>query len=320
MIETAVGLWYNVIATHNSAHKKGPTMKLYAPGYYKNFKCIADKCDHSCCVGWEIDIDSDMLNKYKNLRCTYGDVIAESISDDITPHFKLTSDERCPHLDERGLCKIIINLGEDYLCDICREHPRFYNYTSVAEVGIGMSCTEAAKIILSSPNYTTSEFIGEVDGDEDILAYDGRAKRCEIYTVLSDSTRSYNKRLCEIYSDGYVDPREDEFWLDRISSLEYLDPAHKNLFMKYSKNARPSGCDEYLERFLAYLIYRHCTETFDEDDFTCRLSFCLFCERLLASLIFADSATTLDEIATLARIISEEIEYSDDNTENLMYW
>lgn len=43
-------------------------MKLYAPEYYKNFKCIADKCEHSCCIGWEIDIDEETLKKYENLE------------------------------------------------------------------------------------------------------------------------------------------------------------------------------------------------------------------------------------------------------------
>ena len=41
--------------------------KLYAPSYYKNFTCIADKCKHSCCVGWEIAIDKTTLNKYEAL-------------------------------------------------------------------------------------------------------------------------------------------------------------------------------------------------------------------------------------------------------------
>ena len=44
-------------------------MKLYAPTYYKNFKCIADACEHSCCIGWEIDIDPEALEKYEN--CNY---------------------------------------------------------------------------------------------------------------------------------------------------------------------------------------------------------------------------------------------------------
>ena len=89
--------------------------------------------------------------------------------------------------------------------------------------------------------------------------------------------------------------------------------------MGYSSALRPSGKDEYLERFLAYFIYRHCTESVDEDDFRTRLAFCLFCERLFASLICATSAADLCDIASLAGIISEEIEYSDDNTFDLMY-
>ena len=27
------------------------------PDYYKEFQCIADQCEHSCCIGWEIDVD-----------------------------------------------------------------------------------------------------------------------------------------------------------------------------------------------------------------------------------------------------------------------
>ena len=84
--------------------------------------------------------------------------------------------------------------------------------------------------------------------------------------------------------------------------------------MKYSADCVSDGNDEYRERFLAYFIYRHVTEAIDLNDFRLRLSFCLFCERLFASLIVSEKAKSLDESAILARIISEEIEYSDDNT------
>ena len=40
-------------------------MKLFAPQYYKKFKCIADKCRHSCCIDWEIGIDPDTMKKYE---------------------------------------------------------------------------------------------------------------------------------------------------------------------------------------------------------------------------------------------------------------
>ena len=294
-------------------------MKLYAPRYYKTFKCIADQCEHCCCIGWEIDIDKKTLEKYQKLKSGYGPIIMDSISMEDTPHFQLGDCDRCPHLDEHGLCKIILNLGEDYLCDICREHPRFYNYTDVAEVGIGMSCTEAAKLILDSPDYAVLDEIGNVDTLADDVEFDGRAERSEIYALLQDATSGYATRLERIYRKYAIDAGEESRWLKILASLEYLDTNHQKLFMKYSSNLRPMGKDEYLERFLAYLVYRHCTEAFDAEDFADRLAFCLFCERLLASLICAERAETLEEVAVLASMISEEIEYSDDNTDALMY-
>lgn len=294
-------------------------MKLYAPKYYKSFKCISDKCEHSCCIGWEIGVDIDTLEKYECLSGGFGDVVKQSISYNGEPHFKLCADDRCPHLNKQGLCEIILNLGEEYLCGICREHPRFYNYTDVAEVGLGMSCPEAARIILSSTDYKSMEEIGEVVSNDGEIEFNGRIMRDKLYTTLSDSSLCYNDRLAKIYSDYEISLGDDEAWLKKLFNLEYLDEGHRNLFMKYSSLSRPVGVDQYLERLLAYLIYRHATETIDTEDFILRLSFCLFCERLVASLIVSEGASSLREIAKLASIISEELEYSEENTEALTF-
>ena len=294
-------------------------MKLYAPEYYKNFTCIADKCEHSCCIGWEIDIDGETFERYKKLGGGYGDRIIDSISLDGTPHFALCEHDRCPHLDERGLCKIILNVGEDYLCGICSEHPRFYNYTDVAEVGLGMSCREAARVVLSSPNYDVMEEIGEVDVDEDGISFDGRNERAKIYAILRDRELDYEAKLGAVCRQYEIDLLDDGVWVEIIGSLDYLDESHRELFLTYSSEKRARGREAYLERALAYFVFRHCTEAFDIDDFRARLAFCLFCERLLSSLIVAQGAQALDEIAILASIVSEEIEYSEDNTEKLTY-
>ena len=291
-------------------------MKLYAPKYYKSFQCIADKCEHSCCIGWEIDVDSETLKRYECLDGGYGDVIKGSISYDGNPHFKLYADDRCPHLNKQGLCEIILHFGEECLCDICREHPRFYNYTDVAEVGLGMSCPEAARIILESPDYTSMEEVGEVSAD-DFIEFNGRIMREKVYATLGESSLCYSERLARIYGDYGISLGKDEMWLEKLSVIEYLDERHKDLFSNYSSALRPEGVDQYLERFLAYLIYRHCTEAYDAEDFVLRLSFCLFCERLAASLIVSEGASSLREIAELTSIISEELEYSEDNTEAL---
>lgn len=43
-------------------------MQYTIPDYYKEFTCIADKCEDTCCAGWKIVIDKKSLNKYKHVK------------------------------------------------------------------------------------------------------------------------------------------------------------------------------------------------------------------------------------------------------------
>ena len=36
-------------------------MLYVRPDFYDDFHCLAAACRHSCCVGWEIDVDEDSL-------------------------------------------------------------------------------------------------------------------------------------------------------------------------------------------------------------------------------------------------------------------
>lgn len=294
-------------------------MKLYAPKYYKDFVCIADKCKHSCCINWEIDVDENALKKYSDLKGEYKDAIKNSISLEPSPHFILQKNERCPHLNEKGLCNIILNCGEDYLCDICREHPRFYNYTQQGkEVGIGISCEEAARIVLSSDNYQQLVEIGTTEEETDVLEFDAVKARTELYNVLSDGSIPYTERLSIICKKYGTDPsiNGDERWKTLLSELEYLEKDHIDLFADYSSDkSTPDALEKYAERILAYFVFRHTSEAYNVEDFGVSLGFCMFCERLFVSACKTKKATELDEIIDIARIISEEIEYSEDNTD-----
>ena len=292
------------------------TVKLCAPAYYKNFKCIADRCVHSCCIGWEIDVDCHTAAKYASLTEGYGVEIAKSIEWSETPHFRLCENDRCPHLDERGLCRIITELGEDCLCHICREHPRFYNDTSYGrEVGLGMACEEAARLILSSDGYDSIEAIGEADREEEEIWFDAIPHRRRIFSLLSSREIPYSERLsaiCRAYGVSALDI-SDEVRRELFASLEYLDDGHRELFISAELDNNTSADMELsLERALAYFIYRHCTAAFDEEDFRAALGFSLLCERLICSL--AVGGTDLFEAA---RIVSEELEYSEENTERI---
>ena len=293
-------------------------MKLYAPAYYKKFKCIADKCEHSCCIGWEIDVDAATLDKYKLLDSGYGGEIKNSISEQGS--FKLCKGDRCPHLNEMGLCKIILSVGEDFLCDICREHPRFYNFTSVCEVGLGVSCREAARLVLSSDDFSIIEPIGEVDGTSDELDYDARIERARVFEMLNDKACSFHKILEKIRTEFDIPQAKETLFKQRLAEMEYLNEDHRALLSRYSQNNPASGFDEYSRRALAYFVYRHCTEAYDEEDFRIRLAFCLQMESLFASLLASENALNLQKSAEILSIISEEIEYSEENTELLTYF
>ena len=70
---------------------------------------------------------------------------------------------------------------------------------------------------------------------------------------------------------------------------------------------------ETRSRFLAYLVYRHTGAVTSEDELRRSLGFVLFTERLFASLI----DKRIEPYEELCRLISEEIEYSEDNTESI---
>lgn len=43
-------------------------MILRVPEYYDEFSCIASRCKDSCCAGWEIDIDEESYEYYRNVE------------------------------------------------------------------------------------------------------------------------------------------------------------------------------------------------------------------------------------------------------------
>ena len=112
------------------------------------------------------------------------------------------------------------------------------------------------------------------------------------------------------YFDVYVDDNEMH---QLLSSLEYMDEAHKELFLSNSSNNYPSEIDDKLTRALAYFVFRPCSEACDIEEFNSSLCFGVFCTKLIASL------SKDNDIYEMARIVSEEIEYSEDNSEKIKF-
>ena len=293
-------------------------MIVYYPIYYKQFKCIADKCKHSCCVGWEIGLDQATANKYSALDSDFGKEIRSHISSDGST-IRLCEDDRCPFLDGSGLCRIISSLGEGYISDICREHPRFYHRVGDRiEGGIGMSCEEAARIILSSDNF--AEFYSadrEVDAPEE-TDYDSLIHRSYIYSVLSDKELSYREKMDRIKAKYATNISYDkDYWNEIFLELEYLDQADagKIGIGKYDDRAE---MQDLFVRFFAYLVFRHVSVAESYDNMRARVAFCILLCYALENMT-ADREVDFAEAKECARVISEEIEYSEDNTASLIF-
>ena len=143
------------------------------------------------------------------------------------------------------------------------------------------------------------------------------ALECRVFDVIHSGTHDiFMADIVNVSCDD--DILDERGWRELFASLEYLDKSHKNDFEAFSLSPATDGKIEvYLERALAYFIYRHCTEAEDIDDFMSSLGLCLVLERLLASLCAKNGARTVDDIILPARIISEELEYSEENAEEI---
>ena len=293
-------------------------MKIFYPSYYKEFKCIADRCKHSCCIGWEIGVDKRTLSKYTKLPPVESAGVLSHIDDDGC--IMLSDGERCPFLCDSGLCRLISTYGEEYISHICREHPRFYHRVgNRVECGIGASCEEACRVILSSD----FESFYSLERDEAEIAeetdFETLPHRELIYAILLDSNLSYREKLAKIKEQYNIDNRvlSAESICEAFSGLEYLDSAHREIMAVGGSDNR-SELHPYFERFFAYLIFRHLTVAESYDGLRARLAFCLLLLSVLENAALQVVAN-IENLCEIARIISEEIEYSEDNTASLIF-
>ena len=179
--------------------------------YYNKFHCIAGACQHTCCQGWEIDVDEEKLPCYRAMAD-----IAPHIDETDTPHFRLTADERCPFLNRDKLCDMILHHGEDILCQTCRDHPRFRSFwTDRTEIGLGLVCEEAGRLILSQEQPMQLIVLSD-DGDTMPMPEDEIELGIGVHGESSGNriklprSRELARMVCDILLEDYPIARGEE--------------------------------------------------------------------------------------------------------------
>ena len=306
-------------------------MILRKPDFYDQFKCIASRCTDTCCVGWEIDIDEATQELYRKVTGAFGDRLRANIEDG---HFKLLPHDRCPFLDKDNLCEVFQNLGEDALCDICTEHPRFVEvYGDIMERGLGLCCEEAARLLLEGegPLTFTSE---ECDEPEDELDEDDIEVRNEVlymresfFKTLADSSISFGNKLYQVFgytSENIFEPFESaSAMLELLGKAESYGPDWDAAFARIkarveADDASPLSDQGFFTenescRLLTYLIYRHYAKCLFEGREQGKLKFALFFWNLARFFTRELAGNAPGDIKINAvKILSKQLEYCQE--------
>ena len=207
--------------------------------------------------------------------------------------------------------------GEDEIPEICREHPRFYNLTECGlEVGIGLSCEAAARLILLSDAHLP-EVISDLP-DEPRPTYPIEKRNSLIRSSLSPS--GIDEKLSSLASEYSLHESilSDSEIRDAVDSLEYLRGDSRDRICSFSPTRKASKNEErILSRALSYFVFRHVSGAADDSELRSGVLLAVFLTRLLELLILSgaeDEALAID----LARLVSEEIEYSPDNLDEII--
>ena len=310
-------------------------MKLTKPDYFDRFRCLAGCCPDSCCKEWEVQVDADSAAAYRALPGTLGDDLRRCLADKDGETYMTIADGRCPMWRQDGLCRIQAELGESALCKTCREFPRLtHDYGDFVELGLELSCPEAARLILNEPAVSVTEEIpgnGEAEYDEEAMSV-LKSTRAKALELLKKTERPIGHTLALLLLYGCQAQGEldgaDEAPFDADTALdtarELAQPGDAAEIISFFQSLEmltdtwanrlhspdPSGWDSRTLALARYLISRYWLQAVSDYDLYSRVKFMIIACLLLRQLG--------GDFETTAQLFSKEIENDADNMNALL--
>ena len=310
-------------------------MKLRYPSYYETFSCIAGDCPDSCCHEWEVQVDAAAAARYRAMEGPLGDALREHLYDEDGETYLRNVDDRCPMWRADGLCRIQAQEGHEALCTVCQQFPRLrHDYGDLLELGLELSCPEAARIILESPlSWVEKEIEGgeEPEYDPEIFSILAESRPVAL-ALLENTTYTVPERLRLLLMYGYhvqaaIDGAElSEFDPDAAlrEAAQFAGPGDIGLLAEYYRSLDlltgrwgealdrlgAPDWDEGLCRIAQYGVCRHWFQAVSDWDLCCRVKMLLSGCALMARLPGA--------LRSKAQLWSKEIENSAQNLDRLL--
>ena len=289
-------------------------ISLY-PTFYHTFQCKANQCHHTCCQKWTIDVDEETAKLYQTLPTPLGEDLRKFMTVDDEGYYFMFSDKQptCPLLREDGLCRVVLELGEDSLCDTCHMHPRFYKYIEDLELcGVGLSCEESVEKLLATEG---DQLLFTIEDDDDEFTAEDRPVLENIFDLLAlginpaicQFTLNHSIHYCQELVTVYKKTEPiDEEWTKQLAHLEaMLSSTTASTTMDFLKADTIDV--SALNKVYQYILYRQID---------------MLAEYSLESLVrYAFDATVFIALLThqfgnlpeQIRRWSEQIEYDEDN-------
>lgn len=312
-------------------------MEIFTPAYYEKFRCLAGACPDSCCQEWDVDVDPASAACYRSLPGELGDRLRQVLTDTQDGTVMALEEGRCPMWRRDGLCEIQKQLGEDALCQVCKTFPRLrHDYGSFAELGLELSCPEAARLILGETSSCLKA--GEEPGEPETPEY-----LPEDMETLRSSRRAFleflDGEICPIPQSlgalllyahqvqGELDGEEPEplDWKACLEGakryaapqiqplqpfflgLEILTPGWKQ---RLEAPAQPPRWQREHRALLRYLVQRYWLQAVSDLDLVCRA-------KLMVSLCLL-TASLGGDLLPAAQLMSKEIENSWENIDAIL--
>lgn len=312
-------------------------MEILEPAYYRAFRCLAGSCPDSCCKEWDVDVDPHSAAVYHALSGPLGDRLRAVLVDVDGETVMSQSQGRCPMWRQDGLCEIQSQLGEAALCQVCRRFPRLrHDYGNFIELGLELSCPEAARLILTAPAWEAA--VRQAPGG-DTPEYDMQAMRtlkrtrAQVLSLLESGDLPLEKALAVILLYGYAvqeeldggpaavfDPSAEleaakafarpgsmQDIINFYKNLEILTPAWRS---RLSAPMKQTFWPQPLRRFAQYLIERYWLQSISDYDLVSRV-------KLVITSCLVVKSLGGDPIQT-AQLYSKEIENDPDNIDALL--
>ena len=320
-------------------------MLLRTLDYEEQFHCLAGRCPHSCCIGWEVVLDEDHARRYLTGEDPLSRRAAEAmVYDEAEDAFAFPlSGGRCPFLDGENLCELHRAWGAEATPLTCQTHPRFTeDYGEFAERALSAACPAANVLLLGSREPLGFREIETGEEGDDWLPYLVPFRR-RLFALLQDRGRPLRARLADfltlcllgdaVLTDAELDGTAPEALLTLeggtlegelpeegifpagfrlLASLEVLEPNWRDVLRKAETVAPVPQDEALLERVAVYFAYRSILKCVNDGDLLGRGLYTVFLT------LAAERIAAVRGLGEALRRLSREVEHDADNVEALL--